>query len=118
MRPDQKAKLELLEERLADQIISDIDPENWPGHGKTLAEMEKETRGDALWARKVAAQGLLVYQKVQLLMVNPDAAAGKVGATEADVDSITREAEREADKLLSKARKKSKGTPDARSAKH
>lgn len=118
MKPEQKQRLAELEESLADQMISDIDPKNWPGYGKTLAEMDKETRGDALWARKVAVQGLMVLQKVQVLIVNPGAAAGKNNPTESDVDKLTAAAEREAAKLLDEVQKKGKGKTHARSTTH
>lgn len=119
MRPEQKARLLALEEKLADQVIQDIDPENWPGHGLTLAAMDKETRGNALWARKVAAQGLMVLQKVQVLMVDPAAASGKSTSDESDVDRMTESAERDAAKLLKEIEKKrEKGGTNAPTTQH
>lgn len=115
MREDQRERLRALEEKIVEQVITDVDPDNWPGRGETLAQMEKETRGDAMWARKTAVQTVCLLQKVQTLIADPAAAAGKSQATEDDVDKLTAKAEREAAALLDRVQK---GATNARRAKH
>ena len=77
MRPDQRQRLQAIADRLIEQTIMDADPDNWSGAGQTLRAMDKDTRGDALWCRKIAVQTVMLSAKIELLSVDPGAALGK-----------------------------------------
>lgn len=64
MRQDQYERLQSLEERLLDVFIEEADPNNWPGAGIKIANMDQTTRGDSFWARKTAASVGVLYTRV------------------------------------------------------
>lgn len=68
MRLDQFAKLQDLSEKLADVVITDVDPKSWAGAGLTAAAMTQTQRGDAFWSRKMALSSISVLVRVQGLI--------------------------------------------------
>lgn len=68
MRLDQFAKLQDLSEKLADVVITDVDPRSWAGAGLTAAAMTQTQRGDAFWSRKMALSSISVLVRVQGLI--------------------------------------------------
>jgi hypothetical protein len=109
MRPDQRLRLQAIADRLIEQTIMDADPDNWSGAGKTLRDMDKETRGDALWCRKIAVQTTMLMLKVEQLSTDPAASLGKNKADDDDVDRAIVRAEAEAAKLMDRVQKKVAG---------
>mgnify|MGYP000016294249 CR=1 FL=1 len=67
MRQDQWERLAELEERLAEVVISDADPQHWIGNGRRPGELTKDERGDAYWCRKQAAASISVLMRVVAL---------------------------------------------------
>ena len=66
MRPDQVERLKELTEKLADRFLMDADPSEWPGDGKSPADLTQQERGDAYWSKKnaMATGGVLRYTKL------------------------------------------------------
>ncbi len=72
MRTDQRIRLAEVAERLAEVVIRDADPDSWAAGDLTLAEMDREQRGDAAWCRKTAVQSVALLVRVEsLLDVDP-----------------------------------------------
>jgi hypothetical protein len=99
MRPDQLVRLNELSDMLADVLIEEIDPREWPGAGAPLASLSKEDRGDRYWCKKNAAATLMLVGKVGeltkgALLMNYDADDSR------QLDDDIKQAEKEASKLL------------------
>jgi hypothetical protein len=105
MRPDQITRLRDLSESLAEVVIDEADPKTWPGAGKSLADLTKQERGDRLWSKKNAAASMMLLVKV--MNIAGYAAGGQSPKEEAgeDLDGQVKQAEREAQALLERAKK-------------
>lgn len=114
MRPDQRQRLQAIADRLIEQTIMDADPDNWSGAGQTLRAMDKDTRGDALWCRKIAVQTVMLSAKIELLSVDPGAALGKNRVDEDDVQRAIERAEADASKHLDRIQKRVAGAAGAK----
>lgn len=114
MRTDQRQRLQAIADRLIEQTIMDTDPDNWSGAGKILRDMDQDTRGDALWCRKIAVQTVMLTAKIELLSVDPAAALGKSKADDGDVERAIARAEAEASKLMDRVQKQVKGASRAK----
>lgn len=64
MKPEQIEKLEQLQGKLLDVAVNDCDPENWKGYGQKPSDMDRETRGNAIYDRKLAGQTLACLVRV------------------------------------------------------
>lgn len=113
MRPDQIERLNDLSERLADRFLLEADPSEWPGDGKSPADMEQKERGDAYWCKKnaMATGGVLRYT---LDLIDKHARPGgepEDPSKEADLERKIKDAESRAleaaNRVLSKAKKRS-----------
>lgn len=104
MREDQARKLNALTERLADTVIKEADPWEWPGAGvDTPAEWTKEERGDRYWCKKNAAASLTLLTKlVQLGIDWRTRKPGQRPGDDEDIDETIRNAEKQAAKMLEK----------------
>jgi len=63
MRDDQFTQLEALQEKLAETVMVEADPENWSGGDKLPMDMTKEERGDRYWCKKNAAATFTLLNK-------------------------------------------------------
>lgn len=113
MRDDQFDKLEALQEKLCDTIMTEADPANWPGGDKLPMEMTKDERGDRYWCKKNAAATFTLINKTLSLAVfkNNDSRIPIQGeaqpkAPEDELDKEIARAEREAAKQLEAFEKK------------
>lgn len=52
MRDDQIVRLQALTERLGEVVITELDPHQWPGADKALAELTQQERGTGTGARR------------------------------------------------------------------
>lgn len=52
MRPDQLVRLAELSEKLADVVLEEADPAEWPGANMPLASLSQQERGDRYWSKK------------------------------------------------------------------
>jgi hypothetical protein len=107
MRPDQRKRLEELTEKLADVVLLEADPDEWPGATKGPADLSQQERGDRYWAKKNAAATLALLERTQRTL--SDAAAGGAHRGDApgeDLDRDIKDAERRAQSLLDKVKAK------------
>lgn len=70
MRPDQRARLDKIAERLVDVFEKECDDTQWPGAEIPAASMTRETRGDRYWAKKNAAATLTLVVRIQTAVKN------------------------------------------------
>ncbi|MDU9039991.1 hypothetical protein HNO91_12135 [Pseudomonas corrugata] len=103
MRLDQIERLKALSEGLADVVLDEANPKNWPGTGKTLAELTRDERGDRHWCKKNAAATMTLLVKVMSITGHVQGGTLPGGTTEEDLDAMQDKAEREATALLERA---------------
>jgi hypothetical protein len=113
MTPEQRERLKAIGDRLIEQTIMDADPDNWSGAGQTLAAMDKDVRGDALWCRKIAVQTVMLMTKVEQLATDPAGALGKGHPKDDDMARAIVRAEAEAERLMERVQKKVRGAAGA-----
>lgn len=112
MRQDQFDRLMVLEEKLLDVYIEEIDTTTWPGAGIKPTAMDRDTRGDRYWTKRNSAATAALIVRTQHLIGNaqgfgpaPAPAAGgassEEGEGEAELDRELVLAERQAEKLRS-----------------
>lgn len=110
MREDQFNKIEALQEKLCDIILTEADPENWPGKDKLPMEMSKDERGDRYWCKKNASATFALLNKTLSLAFfrrgsgTPEPAETK--SPEDELDKEIAKAEKEAAKQLAAFEKK------------
>lgn len=101
MRPDQLQRLRELSEKLADVVLVEADPDEWPGAGRGPAEMDQQTRGDRYWCKKNAAATFALLVRAQEIV---DKSGGDQPPPDADVERDISRYEREAAKALERIR--------------
>lgn len=119
MTDDQYQRLQALTEKLMNVFLAEADPDSWPGAGIKPNAMDKETRGNRYWCKKDAAATLTLNMRaITLIGViqrrTPDGelplSAGDQGdgmeEAENSLDSDIARAEKQAEKLMEKMRKK------------
>ena len=92
MRPDQLERLRDLEERLADVVLEEADPDTWPGAGKPLASLTQQERGDRFWCKRNAAATFGLLERTVRTLA--DAVAPHGGRDESHDDELGNEIER------------------------
>lgn len=107
MRPDQVARLAELSERLADDVLAEADPRNWPGEGVPFEEWNKLIRGDRYWMKKNAAASLALLVRVEQL--REEKAERKPTDPRGDLDKDIARAERLAREALERVGAASRG---------
>lgn len=113
LRPDQIERLQDLSEKLADRFLLEADPDEWPGSGKSPADLTQQERGDAYWCKKnaMATGGALRYT-LDLIQKHNAPATGEPEdpIKDADLDAKIKDAERRANaavnRVLDKAKKR------------
>lgn len=105
MTPDQRNKLEQIQERIAEVLITEMDPNNWAGAGVIPALMDKEQRGNRYFDKKNAAMTAVIYMDNAKLLENTKPALGRDPYKDAELDKKIKSAEKEAGKLLEKVKK-------------
>lgn len=91
MRADQKTKLDALSEGLADVLIDEADPANWPGAGTKLAELSRVDRGDRYWCKKNAFATVALLARVEQLRSAQHGGSTPVTGDGAVVDPLDKE---------------------------
>lgn len=101
MNAEQKKRLAKLSLDIAEVAISECDPYNWPGAGKAASEMDKEERGDRVWAKKDAVLTLTLLTRIAALTEE----TGNDGKQQegADLDAEIKSYEKKAARLLKAA---------------
>lgn len=107
MRDDQIVRLQALTERLGEVVINEIDPHNWPGHGKTPSELTQEERGNRYWCKKNAAATMTLLLKTVNIagIMNRQKPAPDAGAEIDELDGEIAAAEREAQAIIDRMQK-------------
>jgi hypothetical protein len=112
MREDQVLRLRDLSEKLADVVLEEADPDEWPGAGLPLAGLSQQERGDRYWCKKNAAASFALLTRTEDLI---ERAAGRgetedQGEREADLERELNDYEKKAAKLLDKVQAEAKKT--------
>lgn len=103
MRPDQIQRMQELAERLADVVLEEADPSEWPGAGIPLASLSQQERGDRYWCKKNAAATFSLLERTNSVLSDiKDPNRNRSSEEEADLDAKIKAAEKEAEKRLSK----------------
>jgi hypothetical protein len=112
MRDDQFTKLEALQEKLCDVVLTEADPDNWPGQGKLPKDLTQTERGDRYWCKKNAAQSFVLLNKTLAIAArNIDEGAlsdPEAAAAEDNMDKEIARLEKTAAKQLERFEQKKK----------
>lgn len=103
MRPDQIQRLNDLQEKLADVVLDEADPDMWPGAGIAAADMTQQERGDRYWCKKNAAATFALLERTRSVLDYKPALNQTPGEVEADIGRQIAQREKEAAKLLDAA---------------
>jgi len=110
LRPDQIARIEELQEELADVFIQEADPQNWTAAGKMPSDMSKDERGDRHWDRKGAmGTGAVLKYTLDILKTHTDPDKASDNDDDAELDAIVANAEKRAKQALSRVMNKASG---------
>lgn len=106
MRDDQITRLQALSERLGEVVISEVDPHQWPGADKALADLTQQERGDRYWCKKNAAATLtLLLKVVNISGILNKQKPGDDGSEGKELDGELMAAEREAQAIIERLQK-------------
>lgn len=94
MRADQLTRLQALSEKLADVVLDEADPENWPGDNVLPKDLTQQDRGDRYWCKKNAAATFVLLSKTEEIITRRGA-SGNADDSE-DIDKTIAKAEKEA----------------------
>jgi hypothetical protein len=109
MRPDQITRLRELQEKLAEVVLEEADPDNWSGADTPMDQLSRDERGNRYWEKKnAAATFALLERTTSTLSYSP--ADGEPAAQEVDIDKQIAKREREAQALLDGVMKKARKT--------
>jgi len=109
MRPDQIERLRELQEKLADVVLEEADPETWPGAGVPQADVDQATRGNRYWCKKNAAATFALLERTTSTLTEYNAPTGLAAeAQDADIDKQIAKREKEAAALLDGVMKKAR----------
>lgn len=102
MRDDQITRLQALSERLGEVVITEVDPQNWPGADKGPTELTQQERGDRYWCKKNAAATMTLLLKVVNIagIMNRQKPAPDAGHAVDELDGELAAAEREAQAII------------------
>lgn len=84
MREDQRQRLVAIQEKLADEALIEMDPDNWPGAGVPREEWSAKVRGDRNWSMKNANASVALLVNLKRLV--DDAPAGPAPEDEAEAE--------------------------------
>ncbi|MBA5203094.1 hypothetical protein H2Y57_05255 [Pectobacterium aroidearum] len=109
MHDDYKSRLTVLSDKLTDTVLTEADPDNWPGAGKTIDQHTTQERGDRYWFKKNAAATLTLLTKVHTL-IGLHTRGGKPGESNPDDEAFSlgqqvAKAEREAAAIIERIQK-------------
>ena len=108
MRPDQLERLQDLSEKLAEVVLEEADPAEWPGANTPLAALSQQERGDRYWCKKNAAATFALLERTTSLLTDAKDLRNNRPEDDADMEKQIAAKEREASKLLDKVMKGAK----------
>lgn len=102
MRADQIQRLKDLEEKLAEVVLEEADPDLWPGAGYSIADMSKDERGDRYWCKKNAAASFALLDRTISLVRDAESVNPLTGNhnPRPELDKEIDDAEKRAAKML------------------
>jgi len=110
MRADQIARLSDLTQKLAEVVLEEADPDEWPGAGVPLAALTQQERGDRYWCKRNAAATMSLLERVQRTLADAaDPGANGKPNDRPELDNEIQAAEKEAARALEAARKRAAG---------
>ena len=108
MRPDQIQRLAELSEKLAEVVLEEADPAEWPGANMPLASLSQQERGDRYWCKKNAAATFALLERTSSLLTDAKDLRNNRPGEDDDMEKQIAAKEREAAKLLDKVMKGAK----------
>lgn len=108
MRPDQIQRLRELQEKLAEVVLEEADPDTWPGAGMPLADVDRDTRGDRFWCKKNAAATFALLERTTSTLTYSPNDRQPQEEQEVDIDKQIAKREKEAAALLDGVMKKAR----------
>lgn len=108
MRPDQIQRLQDLSEKLADVVLEEADPAEWPGANMPLAALSQQERGNRYWCKKNAAATFALLERTSSLLTDSKDLRNHRPDDDADMEKQIAAKEREAAKMLDKVLKRAK----------
>lgn len=118
MRQDQIQRLTELQERLADVVLEEADPAEWPGANTPLAALTQQERGDRYWCKKNAAATFSLLERTTSVLTDlQDPNRNRDPKDDADLDKQIAAKEKEAQRLLDKVMKGAKNATTSGKAK-
>ena len=113
MRDDQYIRLQALEEKLTDQLLTEADPVNWTADGVLSKDLTQQERGDRYWCKKNAVATISLAIRIGSLLgmiqrrgdTTPPEEEGEDAAVHL-LDQEVASAEKEARHLLAKFQRK------------
>ena len=108
MRQDQIQRLQELSEKLAEVVLEEADPQEWPGANTPLAALSQQERGDRYWCKKNAAASFTLLERTMSLLTDAKDVRNNRPEDDGDMDKVIAAKEREAAKLLDKVMNKAK----------
>lgn len=110
MRPDQIQRLKELQEKLAEVVLHEADPDNWPGEGTPMDQWSREERGDRYWCKKNAAATFALLERTTWTLDYTPFNLLTPAQQDVDLERQVQKREREAIELLSKVQDKARKT--------
>lgn len=108
MRPDQLQRLNDLSEKLADVVLEEADPAEWPGAHTPLAALTQQERGDRYWCKKNAAATFALLERTASLLADVKTVGNDRHKDDDELDAQIRSKEKEAAKMLERVMKGAK----------
>lgn len=108
MRPDQLIRLAELSEKLADVVLEESDPAEWPGANTPLAALTQQERGDRYWCKKNAAATFSLLERTASLLADVKTVGNDRHKDDDDLDKQIQAKEKEAAKMLERVMKGAK----------
>lgn len=110
MRPDQIERLNAIQEKMVEVLISEADPDKWDGAAllQSGLSLSPQERGNRYWEKKNAAMTLALLKDMGTLAENSKAALGRDPYSSEELDKRINKAEADAAKLLEKINSKSR----------
>lgn len=108
MTPNQLERMRKLEEKLADVVLDEADPDSWPGKSKSLADLTAGERGDRYWCKKNAAASFALLARCSVFVTGaPSSGDDDEVSIDKQIAKREAEAQRLLDTTLNQARKSS-----------
>ena len=106
MRPDQIQRLQDLSEKLAEVVLEEADPAEWPGANTPLAALTQQERGDRYWCKKNAAASFSLLERTTSLLTDAQDLRNNRPEDDVDMEKQIAAREKEATKLPNKVMSK------------